>query len=67
MKFLVMASPKLAALRQNYLALRERETAAEEGLPDGEVSFVAALERCRLLDFLRHGEGIKFVQMVIIQ
>ena len=67
MKFLVMALPKHAALRQNYTTLSKRETAAEEGLPAGEAPFVAALARCRLVDFLHHSEGIKFIQMVIIQ
>ena len=67
MKFLVMALPKHAALCSNYVELRKRETAADEGLPAGEAAFVAALERCRLIDFLHHSEGIKFIQMVIVQ
>jgi len=67
MKFLVMALPKHAAMVHNYTELQKRDTAAEEGLPGGEGPYVTALERCRLVDFLNHSEGIKFIQMVIVQ
>ena len=66
MKFLVMAVEKHATLRENYGALSKHQKSTGDRLTPAEEELLLATEDCRLIKFLHHNEGLKFIQMIIV-
>lgn len=66
MKFLVLAIEKHATLRENYGSLSGNSKSPGGQLTAAEEQLVVALEDCRLIKFLHHNEGLRFIQMVIV-
>ena len=66
MKFLVLAIEKHGTLRAIYGSSSKNSRSPGQKLTAAEEQLVVALEDCRLIKFLHHNEGLRFIQMVIV-